>query len=225
MSNVRLVWVELACTVLIPTVVLMFGPDWLGPTGALIVALLFPFGFAIGSMVKEGRPSTLSVVALTSVVLTGGLGLLALDPKWFAVKEALVPMVLGLAFAGSAWTRFAVVRVALDRILDPERTRAALDATGGHPAFERAIHRATIESGLVLVASAPLSFALAAWLVRAPSGTVAFARELGRYNLVSFPLVSVPVLLASGWVMWRAWTAIEAAAGVPPEDLLIAELR
>ena len=225
MSNARLVWVELACTVVLPTVFLMFGTPWLGTTGALIVALLFPVGFAIGSMVREGRPSALSVVALVSVALTGGVGLLALDPQWFAVKEAVVPIGLGLGMVGSAWTRFAVVRVLLERVLDPERIGAALDATSGRPAFERATRRATIEAGLVLVASAALSFVLAGLMVRSPAGTEAFAQELGRYTMVSFPAVSLPVLLATAWVLQRALKAVEASAGVPLDDLLVADLR
>ena len=173
-------------------------------------------------MVREGRPSALSMVSLVSVTLSGGVGLLALDPRWFAVKEAAVPALLGLAMMASSGTRFAVVSVILDRILDPERTRAALERTGGGPAFARVTRRATIEMGLVMVGSGIASFLLARWLVVSPAGTDAFAAELGRYTFVSFPAVTVPVLLGSAWVLHRALQGLEAAAG-RLEDLLRAD--
>jgi hypothetical protein len=37
------------------------------------------------------------MLGFVSVLLTGGIGLLQLDPKWIAVKEAAVPAVIGLA--------------------------------------------------------------------------------------------------------------------------------
>jgi hypothetical protein len=225
MSHTHRIWLELACTVVVPTVVLMFGTPWLGAVGALVTALLFPIGFLVGSMIHDGRPSALAVVSLVSVVLSGGVGLLQLDPRWFAVKEAAVSTLLGLAMVGSAWTRYSVVPVVLERVFDAARTRAVLDETGGGPAFDRATRKATVQLGLVMLASAVGSFLLARAFVHSPSGSEAFTQELGRYTFWSIPIVTAPVLLASGLVMNRVIDALEAATGGRWEDLLVTGSR
>ena len=45
------------------------------------------------------------------LVATGGIGLLALDAQWLAVKEAAVPGVIGLAVLVSARTRSPLVKL------------------------------------------------------------------------------------------------------------------
>ncbi|MDP3449658.1 MAG: beta-galactosidase, partial [Anaerolineaceae bacterium] len=45
-----------------------------------------------------------------SVMLTGGISLLELDPQYIAIKEAAIPGIIGLAVLGSQYTRFPLVR-------------------------------------------------------------------------------------------------------------------
>src|SRR5687767_13301094 len=113
MSEGRRVYVELACTVAIPAAVmiLLAGPDRLGPAGALVVGLAFPLGYALWSAWRDGKVSALAGIAIVSVLLSGGIGLLELPARWFAIKEALLPAVLGAAVCATARTRFAIVPV------------------------------------------------------------------------------------------------------------------
>jgi hypothetical protein len=220
MSDARWAWLEIGCTVIVPVLVLSFGTSWLGPTPALLVGLAFPLGFAVASAVRDGRPSALSALSVASVLLTGGIGLLQLDPKWFAVKEAAVPALFGLGVAATAPTRFAMVRVLLDRLLDRARTAEALGRTGGAAAFDAAARRGTVELGLVTAASGAASWALAMWLVRSAPGTEAFTAELARYTGWSFGLVSLPTMAGSVVVLRRVLIRLEEAAGVPFDELV-----
>lgn len=222
MSEGRRVVVELACTVAIPAAVMVFGssPDRLGPLGALLIGLAFPLGYAIVSVIREGRPSALAVIAVASVLLTGGIGLFELDAGWFAIKEALIPFLLGGLVCATAPTRYALVPVLLERVLDGERTRSALEARGRHAAFDRAARRATVELGVVTLASGVASYLAARALVVSTTGTEAFTDEMGRYTMISFVVVGLPAMAASVWVLRRAFDALEAAAGLPLEDLI-----
>ncbi|MEZ4240245.1 MAG: VC0807 family protein [Myxococcota bacterium] len=220
MDRTRWTWIELACTVGAPTIVLIFGTRHLGPVLALIVALAFPLGFAVASLVREGKPSALSVLSLVSVLLTGGVGLLALDPRWFALKEALIPAAFGVVIIGSAQTRSSAVGVVLDRLLDPERTAAALARSGGGRRYDEVTRNATRVLGLLTIASGVASFVLARWMVSAPAGTEAFNGQLGSYTFWSFVVVSLPVMGLSFLLLQRALTALEAALGEPLDGLL-----
>jgi hypothetical protein len=216
------VFAELACTVVLPSVVLLTSasPDRLGPTLALVLALAPPAAWAVVTQVRERRVSGLAVIALLSVAVSGGIGLAAVDARWFAVKEAVVPAGLGLLILGTAPTRLSLVPVLLDRILDRERTRTVLSARGTQVQFDTAARRATVVLGLVTLGSAIGSFLLAQALVVSPAGSEAFATELGRYTALSFPAVTLPVLVGSVLVLRRVLISLEEAAGTALEELM-----
>jgi hypothetical protein len=52
------------------------------------------------------------VLGLVSILLTGGIGLLQLDTRWLAVKEAAIPGLIGLAVLMSTRTRYPLVKTA-----------------------------------------------------------------------------------------------------------------
>jgi hypothetical protein len=91
---------DLALTIILPSIVLekLGTPERLGPAWALVVALLLPLGFGIWCYVNKRGLNFFSVLGLVAVIITGGLGLLQLNAIWFAAKEALFPIFLGIAF-------------------------------------------------------------------------------------------------------------------------------
>ncbi|MEM6930397.1 MAG: VC0807 family protein [Myxococcota bacterium] len=212
---------ELVATVVFPTVVLIgfTGEDWLGPRLGLVVALAAPLGWGIFSMVRDRTVSALAVIALVSVLLTGSVGLLELDPQWFALKEAAVPLVLGGLTMATAHTRFALLPVLFERVLDTDRVDEALD-TPARDTFDAASRRGTVLAGGIVAGSALLSWGLARYLVTSPSGSEAFASELGTFTTVSFFAVGVPTTLATAWVLRGVLLQLEDLAGVDIETLL-----
>jgi hypothetical protein len=132
----------------------------------------------------------------------------------------LVPLAIGSLIAASGRSRYAVVGVVFERLLDRDRLRDALAVSGGTARYARGVARSSVALGSVTAASGPLGAALAWWMVRSPSGTDAFAAELGRYTGWSFALVTLPLMLATIAVLRWVLTEVEAAAGVPLDDLL-----
>ena len=84
--------------------------DYLGPVWGLVIALAFPVGFGLWELLKSGKVNFFSVVGIISVLLTGGMSLLQLDPKYIAIKEAAVPGLIGLLILISGRTRFPPAR-------------------------------------------------------------------------------------------------------------------
>lgn len=211
---------ELVATVVLPAFTLIFltSEERLGPLWGLVVALVPPIAWSVVSMVREGKISVLAVIALVSVLLTGGVGLLRLDPAWYAVKEALVPGLMGIGAMATASTRYAVVGVLLDRLVDIDEVH--MQAGEQAPAVDRALQTASFRVGGVLVATAIVTWVLARWVVQSEGGTEAFADELGRYTLLSVPLLMIPSTVATAWVLNQVFVAIERATGAEPESFL-----
>ena len=107
--------VELLITLIIPSLSLMklSGPENLGAVYALLLALAFPLGWGVRDYLLQRKLNLFAALGLISILLTGGIGLLQLDTRWLAVKEAAIPGLIGLAEVISAYTRQPLVRLLL----------------------------------------------------------------------------------------------------------------
>jgi len=91
---------NLLLNVIIPAVILsrFSGPDALGPVWAVVVALAFPLLFGLWELLQSGKVNFFSILGIVSVLLTGGISLLQLPPSYIAIKEAVVPGLIGILY-------------------------------------------------------------------------------------------------------------------------------
>lgn len=174
---------------------------------ALLAALALPLGWGLWDLWRQRRVNAMSAIGIVSTLLTGGVGLLELDARWFAAKEAAVPAAMGLAVAASAWTRHPLIHALVfdAALLDTERIHAALAARGAESAFERVLRLGTLGLAAIFFATAAASYGLARWIVTSPAGSAAFNGELGRLTLLSYPLVALPAMgLMIALMAWLA---------------------
>ncbi len=84
---------EVLFNVIIPSFILMkfSGEEHLGTAMALVVALAFPLVYGGMDLIRNKKFNFISALGFISVLLTGGIGLLELDTRWLALKEALIP--------------------------------------------------------------------------------------------------------------------------------------
>jgi hypothetical protein len=62
--------------------------------------------------------------------------------------------------------------------------------------------------------SSAMNYFLATWIVNSPSGTSAFNEELGRMNLLSYPVIVLPSLLIMIAVFYYLSRTIYELAGL-----------
>ncbi len=190
---------ELSITLIFPSLILMklSGPEDLGTVNALLLALAFPLCWGARSLLRERKLNMLALLGLISILLTGGIGLLQLDPKWLAVKEAAIPGAIGLAAVVSAFTAKPLVRVLLlsPALMNVARIQDNLQQRGNTAAFEACLKSATWMLGGSFLFSSAMNYFLATWLVTSPAGTQAFNEELGRMTLLSYPVIALPSIL------------------------------
>ncbi len=215
---------NLICTIAVPALILskLSAPERLGPAVALVVALAFPLGYAIWDFSQRKKFSFIAGIGFASTLLTGGFGLAELDGIWFAVKEASVPLVIGLMVMLSMKSRRPLIRefVYSDQVIDVPKVDAALAARGASEEFERLLARAGWLVVASFLVSAALNFILARWLLTAPSNTPEFNSQLAKMQLWSWPVIVVPSTGMMMVAIFRLFTGIKRLTGLELEEIL-----
>jgi len=218
------VLLSLGINIAIPAVILMkaSGENALGPVGGLIVALAFPLTYGVVDFARRREWNIVSILGFVSVLLTGGIGLLQLDPKWIAVKEAAVPAIIGIAVVLSLRTRFPIVRTFLynDKIIRVQEVDEALARRGNHAAFDRTLVNASWMLAGSFFVSSVLNFVLAKLIVKSQPGTTAFNEELGRMTALSYPVIVVPSMIIMIAALWYLFNRIQRLTELDLEQIL-----
>ena len=216
--------VDLLVSILIPSMILMkfSGPEQLGPSGALVIALAFPLGWGAFEMLKYRKFNFIALLGLISVLLTGGIGLLQLGPDWLAIKEAAIPGLIGLAVLISAYTPYPLIRTLVynPRVMNIEKIEMKLQELDNRQAFERRLQNGTYLLSSTFLFSATMNYVLAKWIVISPAGTTAFNQELGRMTLLSYPVIAIPSTLMMIGILFYLWRTIRLLTGFKLEEVI-----
>lgn len=216
--------IEILVSIVVPALILMklSEPTRLGALPALGLALAFPLGWGLWEAWRHRKPSFIAALGVVSTLLTGGIGLLALDARWLAVKEAAVPGVIGLAVLLSARTRWPLVKALVynPAVIDVPRVEQALAARGTAAAFERCLGTATWLLAGTFFFSSVMNYLLARWVVTSPAGSAAFNAELGRLTLLSYPAIALPSMLLMIGVLFYLTRTLRRLTGLTLGQLL-----
>lgn len=217
-------WVDLLVSIIIPSVILMklSGDEYLGNTWALLIGLAFPLGWGLFELIRYRKKNFIAVLGVISVGLTGGIGLMEIDAQWLAVKEAAVPLVIGLAVLISTRTKYPLVRTLLynPNVLDVDKIQKSLQERGCEAEFENRLMKASYFFAGTFLFSAIMNYILARWIVTSPSGTQAFNEELGRMTLVSYPMIAIPSMVMMIAIFFYLWRSIRRLTGHTLEEVI-----
>lgn len=216
--------VNILVNIVFPAVILnkFSGPERLGPFLALILGLSLPLLFGAWEFYTTRHRNFVSILGFVSILLTGGLGLLQVDGLWFAVKEASIPALIGIATIASVKTKSPFVKLMLynDKVVNIPVVDAALDKNQARPGFERLMLSTTMVLAASFALSAVLNFFLAVWLLKSPAGTPEFNEELGKMTALSYPVIVVPSLLVMMLAVWMLIRGLKRLTGLEMHDIL-----
>ncbi|AGV19229.1 TPA: VC0807 family protein [Vibrio alginolyticus] len=214
---------EILFNVFIPSFILMkfSGDEHLGTAMALVVALLFPIIYGGMDLVRNKKFNFISALGFISVLLTGGIGLLELDTRWLALKEALIPGLIGLAVLGSTFTRYPLMQklVLNNTVLNLALINQRLKENGKTDAFERCLMSSNYLFASTFAFSSAMNYFLATWIVTSPSGTAAFNEELGKMTLYSYPMIAIPSMLMMFGIFYYIWRQVRAMTSLETEQI------
>jgi len=164
----------------------------------------------------------MALLGIVSVLLTGGIGLLKIDAQWLAVKEAAIPLAIGVGVIVANRLGYPLVRKLLfnPTLVDVERIHAELDRRGNRGSFETRLNRAnTLLAGTFLF-SAVANYLLAKLIVKSQSGSSAFNEELGRMTLLSYPVIAIPSMIMMIGIFWYLWRTVNRLTGLSLEQIM-----
>lgn len=214
---------NLLFNIVIPTLILtkLSGDEYLGPVYGIVVALAFPVVYGVRDFYATRKPNFFSLLGVVSVLLTGGISLLQLDPQYIAIKEAAIPGLIGLATLASMATRYPLVRVFLynNQVLKVDKVNAALQQHNATDRFERRLRVASYLVAGSFFLSSVLNYILAKMILVSPPGTSAYAAELGRMTALSFPVIALPSTVVLVGALYYLLNGIQKLTHLELEEL------
>ncbi|MDG3085827.1 MFS transporter [Vibrio hannami] len=216
---------EVAFNVLIPSLILMklSGDDQLGPVVALVVALAFPAGYGARELLLNKKMNFIAALGFVSVLLTGGVGLLELDTRWLAFKEALIPGLIGVGVLISTFTRYSLVKKMFfnETLFNISLIRDRLAKAGKQLEFEQCLTTSNYLFASTFFFSSAMNYFLTTWIVTSPAGSVEFNEQLGKLTLYSYPMIAIPSMLVMAGVFYYAWRQLRSMTGLTSEQILV----
>lgn len=214
---------EILFNVFIPSFILMkfSGEEHLGTAMALVVALLFPVVYGGMDLIRSKKVNFIAILGFVSVLLTGGIGLLELDTRWLALKEALIPGLIGLAVLGSTFTRYPLMQKMIlnDTVLNLALITERLKESGKSEVFDRCLMSSNYMFASTFAFSSAMNYFLATWIVTSPAGTAAFNEELGKLTLYSYPMIAIPSMIMMLGIFYYVWRQIRAMTSLETEQI------
>lgn len=215
--------VNLAFNIAIPALIMgqLSGPRWLGPKWGLVAALLFPLGYGVWDFIVRKKANFISGLGFVGVLASGVFGLMQLDGFWFAVKDAVIPTLIGIALLASMGLREPLVKTLFfnDAVMDVARIEEALRTHAAEAAFGALLRRCTVLLALAFFASGVIGFGLARYLLKSPGGTPEFNAELSKMHWLSVPVIMVPFMAMMLVAMWRLIGGITRLTGLTMDDM------
>lgn len=199
-------WISLLVSIVIPALILskFSSPEYLGVVPGFLIALAFPLGWALYNLIVRKQTGFIAIVGLISIFCTGIIGVFEFPSKWIAVKEALVPLLIGLAVVISLKTPYPLVKKLIynEELLDINRIENCLKEQNNEEAFARCLRISTYLVAASFLLSSILNYLLAKILVTSPAGTEAFNQELGKLTALSYPVIALPSTLVMVIALW-----------------------
>lgn len=220
---------SLLINVVIPVVILTWlsKDRYLGPVWGLIAALIMPVGYGTLALIKERRADWIAIIGIISVLLTGVFGILKLPPEWIAVKEAAVPLIIGLAVVISLKTPWPLIRKILfnEKLFNVALLHEKLRERKSEAKFEKRLVLLTWGLASSFFLSSALNYGLAKVVLKSEPGTEAFTAEIGRMTGLSYIVVMLPSMAVMILVLIALIKTLTHLTGLKMDDLLAEHLQ
>jgi hypothetical protein len=212
---------EIIINIVIPSFILIKLSSKIGQANSFVLALLFPFVYSIYNFIKEKKFNLFSVIGFINVLLTGSLGFLKLEGFWFAVKEALIPFIIGVAVLISIkFNPIIKILIYNENIVNLEKINSELEKRKNFDKFDKLLINTNYIFASSFFLSSILNFTLALIILKSPPGTTEFNQELGKMNALSFPVIVLPSMIIIIFTFWKLINGIIKLTDLKLEEIL-----
>ncbi|MDG1355771.1 MAG: MFS transporter [Opitutales bacterium] len=221
--------------------ILRKGDDWFGETLGtwmslpaestevssclLTLAVFFPVAYGIYDFKNRKKWNFMSILGAISALLTGGIGLIPGGTvHMFAIKEAALPGVLAILTLFTLKTKKPLVKIFLFNpdFFQVDKIEKLLEIQGTQKSFNRLLVICTWLLAATFVFSTAVNYFLARIIVVTEPFTdkTAFNDEIGTMMTWSFPVISLPCMIATGYAFWLLVRGIKRMTGLTLEEAM-----
>ena len=211
-------------------------PWHIGPLRAMVFALSIPLGYGIWHFVRTRKANFFSLLGLVSVLLSGTLTLYLWNHNGtvkpnagflFGIKEAVIPLVLGVAILASHRSASPLIRVFLynETIFNIPKIEARVAEISAHDRYDGLLLGATRLFATSFFLSSLLNLCLANWLFRGFDSTAINALE--NYNAIvgkvvgwAFAIIGLPVIVFLFFTLRRLLQGLGDLTGFTDEEMM-----
>lgn len=220
---------NLVINIFLPVIILNKGSKFLDPRWTLLLALLLPLGYGLHDYLRRGHKNYVSLLGLVNILLTGGLALMSLKGIWFAVKEASLPLFLGILVLGSTWTKNPAARMMFcnPQVLNMDLINERLSTLAREFEFQNLLKRTTMWLSISFFISSALNFVLAWDIFSDIDATLeAAAREqilneqIARMTWMGFAVIALPLMVFSAILVYSFLRRLSQMIDVPINSLM-----
>lgn len=189
----------------------------------LLLALVFPVAYFTFDYVRRRQANVISIFGFVGTLLSGAVGLMKLDPFWFAVKEATFPVIIGLGLYVSQWAGRPLVKAFVwnESVMHTDRISAAAAERGRTADVDRLFSWCTRRLAPAFLASSAAHYALARIIVTAHPEFAAddFNSQLARFNFIAWPGILLPSMIYLVWLMLKFMKDLREISGLTEDEL------
>jgi hypothetical protein len=221
--------VSLLVSIVIPAIILskFSTEEYLGVLPGFLVALALPIGYAIYNLVVRKETGFIAILGFVSIFLTGIIGVFEFPTEWLAIKEAAVPLLIGIAVIVSLKTPYPLVKKLIfnEELLDLKLIDEKLKENNNVFEIERILVKSTFMVAASFLLSATLNFFLTKYIVVSPAGTAAFNEELGTLTALSYPAIALPSTAVMFVALYYIFKQITKLTGLSFEEMMSEKLK
>ena len=221
--------VSLLVSIVIPAIILskFSTEEYLGILPGFLVALSLPIAYAIYNLLVRKETGFIAILGFVSIFLTGIIGVFEFPTEWLAVKEAAVPLLIGIAVIVSLKTPYPLVRKLLfnEELLNLKLIDEKLKENYNVPRLDYVLTKVTFMVAGSFLLSAFLNFFLTKYIVVSPAGTAAFNEELGTLTAISYPAIALPSTAVMFVALYYVFKQVTKLTGLQFEEILSEKLK
>ena len=209
----------------------------IGPVNAMIAALVPPLAYGAWHFIKTRKFNFFSGLGLFSVLLTGGLTIYLWNADgtvkenaglFFALKEASIPFLLGLAVFLSRRTATPLVNVFLynDSVFDVPRIERVVAEKNAEGEYRKLLDLANTLFASSFFLSTVLNIALVMAFFHGFDRTDPGAREeynaiVGKITGWGFVVIGVPLLVVLFFTLQKLIKGLREVTGLTDEEIMV----
>ena len=221
-------FINLACNIIIPVFILNKGQSFFSFFNSLhilILALAFPIGYGAFDWLRNKRKNIISLFGVLNVLSTGGLALFKVKGIWFAVKEALFPLLIGLFVLFSAYTKKSFFEYLCSSA--PLFNWTRIKECSSDKSLKKLFRKSTLWFSLSFFLSAGLNFALALFIFTDSAKTLVeqekemlLNQQIADMTWLGFVVIGLPMTVFAGFILWSFMKNLKQITGLSLEEIM-----